>query len=63
MTVEGKGNAYDTSIELPDRASAQAVMSLLNGVGPGEDWEGWDTWDDWDGEEYDFDVADTDGRT
>lgn len=63
MVVEGKGNAYDSSTELPDRASAQAVMSLLSGVGPDEEWDGWDEWDDWDNEEYDFDVADTDGAS
>jgi hypothetical protein len=60
MTVEGKGTAYDTTIELPDRVSARAVMSLLGGVGPGESWEGWKEWDRWNDERYDYDVAGTD---
>ena len=62
MTVERQGGGYPAEITLPDRTAAQAVMAVLSGLGPDEDWEGWDDFGDW-WDEHDFDVADTDGAT
>jgi hypothetical protein len=59
LAVENNRGGYSSETILPDRAGAQAVMSVLAGLGPDDEWGGWDDWDDWI-EEYDFDVADTD---
>ena len=63
MVTEGAGNRYGQEVTLPDRASAQAVMAMMAGLGPDGEWDGWADWDDWIDDEWDFDVADTDGAT
>jgi hypothetical protein len=59
MFIERRDSGYPVQLELPDRASALAVMNLHRGLGPGVDWDGWEYWAEW-ADDYDFDVADTD---